>query len=220
LQFEVEVVGDELQLSGSLLCQQATEYLARQPRAHWPHFLKRALEVGAFCLERASTSQDMEFVRRQADRLMTEVAAAVRTIPTTVTEELVRSVGTSQGQVLAPIAQLVSSTATMAERSVAEARRLLQDMDPARDDGTVGRALKSVRDLLDAERKDSVQSRIESAVDALGDQGGQFAKLLKIVIGDARRRSASGLTVVVHRGRTLRASMVCLNQRFDTSSRW
>jgi hypothetical protein len=76
----MEITGDELHLRGSVFSRQATEYLGRQPRAHWPQFFARALEVGAFCLERASTSQDMEFVRRQADRLMGEVASAMRTI--------------------------------------------------------------------------------------------------------------------------------------------
>jgi hypothetical protein len=113
----MEITGDELHLRGSVFSRQATEYLGRQPRAHWPQFFARALEVGAFCLERASTSQDMEFVRRQADRLMGEVASAMRTIPTTVTAELVNLVGTNQGQVLAPIARLVNSTTAVAERA-------------------------------------------------------------------------------------------------------
>jgi hypothetical protein len=178
----IELAEEVLLLNGRMECRQAAEYLGRQPRAHWVQHFTRALEIGAFCLERATSSQDMEFVRRQADRLMNEVAAAVRTIPPAVNAELVALMGTQDGQVLAPIVQLVNSTSSMAERSVSDARRLLQEMDPARDDGTIGRALKAVRDLLDAERKDSVQARIESAVDGLGDRGGQFASVLRTLL--------------------------------------
>ena len=128
--------------------------------------------------------------------------------------ELVAHVGTNQGQVLAPIAQLVNSTTTMAETSVSEARRLLQDMDPARDDGSIGRALKSVRDLLDGERKDSVQARIERAVDTLGDRGGHFAKVLKNLIDQALGPVLSELRTMTDRTVAQHAAAEVVNRTY------
>jgi len=127
----------------------------------------------------------MEFIRRQADRVMQDVATVVGAIPEAISSELAKLMGTKDGQVLAPIVQLVNSTASVAEKSVSDARRLLQDIDPARSDGTVGKALKSVRDLLDPQRKDSVQGRIEEILDSFGDRGGNFANVLKAVIEEA-----------------------------------
>ena len=182
---QIEVVGDEVILAGSLSCRLAAEYLGRQQPAEWEQLFGRALEIGVFCLERTSSSQDMEFIRRQADRVMQDVATVVGAIPQAISSELAKLMGTKDGQVLAPIVQLVNSTASVAEKSVSDARRLLQDIDPARSDGTVGKALKSVRDLLDPQRKDSVQGRIEEILGSLGERGGNFANVLKAVIEEA-----------------------------------
>lgn len=181
----IDVAGDKLVLAGTLFCRPAAEYLSRQEQAEWEPLFERALEIGVFCLERASSAQDMEFVRRQADRVMKDVAAVIGTIPQAISSELAKLVGTREGQVLAPIVQLVNSTASVAERSVSDARKLLQDIDPARSDGAVAKALKSVRDLLDPHRKDSVQSQVEEILRSLGDRGGSLANIVKAVIDDA-----------------------------------
>lgn len=182
---QIDVAGDEIVLRGSVSCRLAAEYLGRQKPAEWGQLFGRALEVGVFCLERASGSQDMEFVRRQADRVMQDVATVVGAIPEAISARLTTLIGTKDGHVLAPIVQLVNSTASVAEKSVSDARRLLLDIDPARSDGTVGRALKSVRDLLDPQRKDSVQGRIEQILDSFGDRGGTFANVLRVLIEEA-----------------------------------
>src|SRR5206468_2102299 len=57
---EIEIVGDEIRLNGALSSRQATEYLTRQRRDDWGKHFTKALEIGVFCLERTSTSQDVE----------------------------------------------------------------------------------------------------------------------------------------------------------------
>lgn len=196
---QIGVDGDEVVLSGSLSCRPAAEYLSCQPPEEWERLFGRALEIGVFCLERASSSQDMEFVRRQADRVMNDVAGVIGTIPEAISAELVSLVGSQEGQVLAPIVQLVNSATSVAEKSVSDARKLLQDIDPARSDGTVGRALKSVRDLLDPQRRDSVQSQIEEKLRSFGDRGGSFANVLRAVVEDALAPVRSELRGVADR---------------------
>src|SRR5688572_347237 len=94
---QVDVAGDEITLLGSLTCRLAAEYLGRQQPEDWARILGRALEIGVFCLERASGSQDMEFIRRQADRVMQEVATVVGAIPRAISSELLRLIGTEDG---------------------------------------------------------------------------------------------------------------------------
>ena len=53
----IELTEEVLLLNGRVECRQAAEYLARQPRARWLQHFTRALEIGAFCLERATSSQ-------------------------------------------------------------------------------------------------------------------------------------------------------------------
>jgi hypothetical protein len=73
---QIEVTGDEVRFSGSLSCRLAAEYLGRQQPADRENLVCRALEIGMFCLERTSTSQDMEFVRRQVEGLLRDVTSA------------------------------------------------------------------------------------------------------------------------------------------------
>ena len=61
----------------------------------------RAVEVGVFCLERARTGHDTEFVRRQVESLLGQVEKATESIPREIEKALVAKVGTGDGQVLA-----------------------------------------------------------------------------------------------------------------------
>src|SRR5712691_8141738 len=63
--------------------------------------LVQAVEVGVFCLERASGVRDLDFVRSQVDGLLTAVEKMVREIPVTVGESLLEKLGTNDGQALA-----------------------------------------------------------------------------------------------------------------------
>ena len=178
----VEVAGDEIRLSGSVTSRVAVEYIARQPEAERERLVDRALEIGVFCLERTSTSQDMEFVRRQVEGLLHQVTGAIGSIPLRVEEGLMAKVGTGNGQVLAPVVKAVEESVRTAERGVEEARKLLHQVDPSRSDGAMGQALQHVKDLLDPKRTDSVSSRVEGVVKGLGDRGGTFATTVTDII--------------------------------------
>jgi hypothetical protein len=185
--FQVELAGGDLMFSGALPCRGAADYLGRHDPAEHAGIVERALEIGVFCLERTSTAQDVEFVRRQFDGLLSSVSAALGALPKTVEEALIARVGTNDGQVLAPVVRVVDASVKSAERGIEETRKLLQQVDPARSDGVLGQALQRVKDLLDPKRKDSVPGQIEEMVKSLSDADGAFSTRVTAIVDEALR---------------------------------
>lgn len=182
MDLQVDVSGEEVRLSGAFSSRLIGDYLNRQQPAERGNLVARALEIGVFCLERTSTSQDMEFVRRQVEGLLHDVTSAIGSIPQRVEDGLMAKVGIGSGQVLAPVVKAVDESVRTAERGVEEARKLLHQVDPSRSDGAMGQALQHVKDLLDPKRKDSVSSRVEDVVKGLGDRGGSFASTVTDIV--------------------------------------
>ncbi len=150
-----------------------------------PTFI-RALEVGIFCLERARTSQDTEFVRRQVDSLLSKVEKAVETIPDETQKALLEKIGTSEGQVLAPIHTLVNEVSKTTTDRLKEVRDLLfQEIDPAKETTTLGKVLRDLRNLLDPGRTDSVQGSVNAAIKSVTTEDGALAKAVRAVVGDS-----------------------------------
>jgi hypothetical protein len=146
----------------------------------------QALEIGIYCLERAKISQDTNFVRRQVESLLSEVEKAVMNIPEETKKELLNKIGTGEGQILAPIQDLINQVSKNTADKLREVKDLLsQELDPARDTSTIGKVLKSLKDILDPQRKDSVQGAFESAIQGVTTEEGALAKTVKSVVADA-----------------------------------
>lgn len=162
------------------------DFLRRVDEADVETTLIQAMEVGVFCLERARMGQDTEFVRRQIDLLLNQVEVAVRKIPDDTQKALVNMIGVNNGQVLAPIREMVDAASKMTTDKVKDVRTLLtQEIDPDKETTTLGRALKTLRNLLDPKRSDSVQSMLEQAVKTVTGKDGALAKAVKEVVADA-----------------------------------
>src|SRR5262249_16370352 len=146
----------------------------------------RAVEVGIFCLERASTAKDTNFVKRQVERLLGEMESRVGTIPTKVRDELLSKIGTSDGQVLKPLVDAAFLAAKNVTDRITECKTFVADLlDPSKDASSVGKAVKSVCDMLDPGRKDSVQGSLEAAITKVTGEGGALAKSVKTVVAEA-----------------------------------
>ena len=66
------------------------------------------------------------------------------------TEALVERIGMNNGQVLAPLQEMVDTATKLMADKVKEVRTLLtQEIDPDRETTTLGKALKTLRNLLD-----------------------------------------------------------------------
>jgi len=161
------------------------DYLRRIPEEEYELAFVQAVEVGIFCLERSRTSQDTEFVRRQFESLLNKVETDVGAIPGAVQEALVKKIGTGDGEILSPIKTLVNAASDTAKDRLKEVQDLLsQEIDPAKESSTLGRALKVLRDLLDPNRKDSVQSSFVGALDRVTAKDGTLAEAVKAVVRD------------------------------------
>lgn len=136
----------------------------------------RAVEVGTFCLERANASQDLEFVRRQIESLISAVEKSVSVMPAEVESALMKRIGAGEGQVLAPIQALVGQAAKATSDRLNDLRVMVNDVDPAKEGSAANRIVKNLRDLLDAKRTDSIQGTITTAVQGLTTVDGILAK--------------------------------------------
>src|SRR5262245_19932696 len=97
-----------------------SKFLGSLPEAEREDELVRAIELGAFCLERARVGQDLDFVKRQVETLVAEVQTAVQRIPGDTEQAVLGKIGTADGQVLAPIRTLVGDVTRAANDRIKE----------------------------------------------------------------------------------------------------
>lgn len=165
-----------------------TDFLSAVPPTEVEPTLVRAIEVGVFCLQRACTSQDTEFVRRQVEGLLAKVEAAVVRIPEVTQSALLDKIGTKDGQVLSPVKAMIDGVSMVTAEKVKEVRTLLEkEIDPDKDSSTLGKALRALRTILDPKQSDSVQSTIEQAVKTVTGKDGALAEAVREVVVDAMK---------------------------------
>lgn len=162
------------------------EYLNRIPDLDREFALVQAIEVGVFCLERASTTQDLYFVKRQVESLLNVVRKEVEKIPEQTQKALAERIGTGDGQVLAPVQTLVAEVSKGASDKIKEVKDMLsQEIDPRVESTTLGKALRNLRDLLDPQRNDSIQGILAAKVAEVTGENGALAKAVKEVVAEA-----------------------------------
>jgi hypothetical protein len=161
-------------------------YLAQQPTEDQRRAFLQAVEVGVFCLERASTAKDTEFVKRQVERLLNELESKVGAIPHKVRDELLSKVGTGDGQILKPLVDATFFAAKTVTDRIGDCKSFVADLlDPTKESASVGKAVKTVSDMLDPARKDSVQGSLETAITKVTGEDGALAKSVKAVVAEA-----------------------------------
>jgi len=173
-------------LSLEVRSRDVVEFLRAVPEPEREGMVIRAIEVGVFCLERAGTRRDLEFVRRQVESLLNEVQSAVAKVPEETQKSLASRIGTGEGQLLAPVQALVNDVSRAANEKIKEVRELLsQEMDPTKETTTLGKALRTIRDLLDPKRTDSIQGSLGAAINAVAAQDGTLARTVKEVVAES-----------------------------------
>lgn len=162
------------------------DFLGRIPEPDREATLLHAIEVGVFCLERARTGQDLEFVKRQVEALITAVRGAVEKIPEETQKSLSQKIGTGEGQVLAPIQSPITKVSNAASDKIKQVRDLLtQAIDPENENTTLGKALRTVRNLLDPNRTDSIQGTLAAKIHEVTAGDGTLAKAVKEAVADS-----------------------------------
>ena len=152
----------------------------------------RAVEVGVFCIERVQTRQGTSYTDVRWILSLSEFENASQLIPEKVETALIGKVGIDEGQVLAPLKLIVNDTSKVLAERVKESEGLAfsQEVDPSKETTTLGKALRTLKDMLDPKRNDSVQGVIELALSRVTTEDGALAKAVKSVIAESVRSLA------------------------------
>lgn len=162
------------------------KYLDALPDDHREQAIVDAVKLGVFCLERARAGQDLDFVRREIESLLSRVNEALHSLPDETRDRVTAKIGTGDGQVLAPLQKLVDDVSKAASEKVDDIRKLLQqEVDPTKETSSLGKALKALRNLLDPKRTDSVQGSLNEAVGQVTGESGRLAKAVRDVVSAA-----------------------------------
>jgi hypothetical protein len=164
------------------------DYFRQVPEGEREAALIDVVNVGTRCLELARTGRDLDFVRRAVQALVSQVEAAVEGIPAATRDELLRKIGTSEGQVLEPVQALVEQVSRALTERVRDLRGLMDSsLDPDKESSILGKALGELRNLLDPRRTDSIQGSVASAIDRAMGEDGVLAKSVKAGVAEAMR---------------------------------
>jgi hypothetical protein len=148
----------------------------------------QALEVGVFCLERAEATRDLDFVRGQVESILQEVTRQVGAVPQLLEAGLSEKLRAEDGELLAPIKDMVEGTARTLTERVSTVRDLLtNDIDPAKSTSTLGRALAELKNMLDGARTDSIQGTVAEAIRTVTGEDGALARSVKATVAEAIR---------------------------------
>jgi len=178
------VVIDQLEIRDKAV----VDFVAQVAEDERENCLLEAIQVGAFCLERASAARDMDYVRAQIDSMMNEVDRRVQAMPNDVEELLAQKLNPEDGPILAPIKNTVNSASMLLSDRLKDVRQLLtEDLDPGQESGKLGSALRDIRNLLDDQRNDSIQATLSKAVEQVTGEDGRLAKSVKVTVAEATK---------------------------------
>ena len=159
------------------------KYLGALPGDQREQAVVDAIKVGVFCLERARAGQDLDFVRREMESLLSRVKEELQSLPEETQNQVTAKIGTGEGQVLAPLQKLVEDVSKAASEKIDGISELLQhEVDPTKETSSLGKALQALRNLLDPKRTDSVQGSLNEAVEHVTGESGQLAKAVRDVV--------------------------------------
>lgn len=164
------------------------DYLRKMAGSEVENSVADAIVVGVACLERVKVNRDLEFMRKQIDGLLDGVRSALSTIPASLEREMTKTIGTGDGQLLAPIQSMIKEVAVRTAERLGEVKILLaQDIDPTKETSALGKVFGTIRNLLDPQRVDSIQGCFRTALEAVTAENGSLAKSVAAVVSAAVR---------------------------------
>lgn len=155
------------------------EFLERCAIPDRPAKLIAATQVGAICFERAATARDLDFVRQHAQMIADQVGR----LPTQLQQEMLKFLGNKDGQLVTAIRQIIEVSDKAVKERVDEVKLLLdKEIDPRRQDTTLGKALIGIRTMLDPKQTDSIQQVLEKTVQSITADGGKLTTVMNNVL--------------------------------------
>ncbi|MBI4443212.1 MAG: hypothetical protein HY649_07540 [Acidobacteria bacterium] len=157
------------------------QYFKQLPEEERPRAAVRAFEIGVFCLQRTQLGHSMDFVRSEVERLMNSAATAISNVPAQLEQKLGGDTGA-----LAPIRTAVNAAKEAIDGKAQEVTNLFNlHLDPTKPDATLGKALSTVKELINPENPLSVQQKIESAIASVSQKDGTLAAAVKTAVTEA-----------------------------------
>jgi len=125
------------------------------------------------------------------DSLPLEFEKASQLIPEKVETALIGKVGVDDGQVLAPLKSIVNDISKVLAERVKEVKDLLsQEIYPSKETTTLGKAFKTLKDMLDPKEMTRFRGVIELALGRVTTEDGALAKAVKSVVAESVRSLA------------------------------
>jgi hypothetical protein len=161
------------------------EYLKAIPEQERETAIIQALEVGVFALQRITHSQDIEFVKRKTESLLSDIRDVVSKIPGEVEIKLIDKIGCQDGQVLSPIKKLIEIVSATNMQRIDDVKDLLsKEIDPNNQTSTIGMVLGKLKDLLNPSLDCSIQKSFDSTIKEITCQDGTLTQSVKKIVGD------------------------------------
>ena len=114
------------------------------------------------------------------------VTAEIGKLSGQVEQDLRKQFGTKDGQLLAPVAAIVSATEKAVKEQITAFQSVYKEnVDPDRRESTIGRMVSKVDAMLDPKRKDSLQAKIEQAVQSVSSEDGALVATVKKMLTTA-----------------------------------
>ena len=159
------------------------QYFKQLPEEERPRAAVRAFEIGVFCLERMQMGHALDFVRLEVERLIKSAGDAISNVPQLIEQKLGGNAGP-----LAPVHTAVTGAQNAIQQKLNDVSDLFsQHLDPANAEATLGKALSDLRNLVNPERSDSVQKRIEAAISSISKADGELLKAVSTEVEKATK---------------------------------
>jgi hypothetical protein len=178
-----------------------------------PDYVRRAVEVGHFALQRAGAGQDLEYLKRLLEASVARVEQDLVALPAQIEKSLLEKIGTGNGQVLEPIQRLVVEASRSTLGQLDSIRGVVdQTLDPTTDSSALGKALATLRVLLDPARRDSVQGTLEAALRRMTAMDGSLITTVKAVVAEAVKPLADEVDQLGREFRSREAGLEAIEQ--------
>ena len=196
------------------------DYFRAIPPAELESAFTRALEVGAFCLERSSTAQQVDFVKREAAEVLAAIERAISALSAQVENALLQEIGGADANVLVPAKTVVDEALKSSRERLADIRSLIAQIDPTNERNIIEKVMRQLRAILDPRHSDSIPGNIDAVIRKAGDSEGVFSKVIHSLVESALEPATQELDEFAKEMRTRDAARDALSQTISKGKRY
>ncbi|MBI3073290.1 MAG: hypothetical protein HYY84_14345 [Deltaproteobacteria bacterium] len=181
-----EICGDFIKFENDSILEDpgTARQLILQPEEKRDDFFRRLVGLGRDVFVFARDRNDGEILKG----VVREVEDCCQRIPRDVAEKLISILGQKGEGPLSEVTSTVDRVRAVLEKVLGDVQgTFANELDPRGDKSTLGRALLGVRNLLDAERVDSVQQRVQREIESISKSDGRLSTAVRESVRDEMR---------------------------------